>query len=73
MRIYIKAKPGSKEEKVVKTDEENFIVSVKERPIQGRANDAIVRALAKHFGVPTYCVKILAGERAKRKIVEITK
>ena len=49
MKINVKAKPGSREEKVEKVDEQNFVVSVKEPPEKGRANEAIRNALAVFF------------------------
>ena len=76
MKIIVKAKPGAKIDSVVKSDspegEVVYIVSVKEKPVMGKANQAICRALAEHFGVPNHCVQILAGEHSKRKIIEIT-
>jgi uncharacterized protein YggU (UPF0235/DUF167 family) len=51
--------------------ERRFVVAVTERAIQGRANDAIVRALAEYFHVPRAAVRIVAGTTAKEKIVEI--
>lgn len=71
MKILVKAKPGSKEEKVEKTGEAHFTVSVKEPPREGRANAAIVRALAHHFSVPPSRVAIISGHTSRDKIVEI--
>lgn len=71
MRIFIKAKPGSKEESVEKIDEDHFIVAVKETPVQGKANKAIIQALARYFGVSSGMVKIVSGFVSRQKIVEI--
>lgn len=56
MKIFVQAKPGSREEKVEQTDGTHFTVSVKEPPVQGKANRAIVDALAKHLGVERHCL-----------------
>lgn len=48
-----------------------YKVWVKEKAIQGRANDAVVRALAKHFKVPVARVIIKSGKTSKKKIIEI--
>ena len=37
MKINIKAKPGAREEKVEKIDEQNYVVSVKELPVKGNS------------------------------------
>jgi hypothetical protein len=71
MRIFVKAKPKSKFEKVEKVSETNYIVSVREPPEKGKANDAICRLLAGHFGVRQSMVRIKAGQSSRNKIVEI--
>lgn len=73
MKIFVKAKPGAKEEKVERLDENNFTVSVKEPPVQGRANAAIAKALATYFGVASYQVKLVSGFASRQKVFEIEK
>ena len=71
MKINVKAKPGSREEKVEKVDEQNFVVSVKEPPEKGRANEAIRNALAVYFKTGSSRVKIVSGYSSRNKIIEI--
>ena len=71
MKIFVKARPAAKEERVEKIDEKNFKVSVKEPPLQGRANFAITKVLADYFNVPSYEVKLVSGFSSKQKIFEI--
>ncbi|HXF44415.1 MAG TPA: DUF167 domain-containing protein [Candidatus Paceibacterota bacterium] len=71
MKIFVRAKPGAKTEKVEKVSEDTFIVSVKEPARKGRANEAIVRALAEHFGISKSRVSIVSGHKSKRKMVEV--
>lgn len=84
MKIFVKAKPGAQEERIIKKDEsqdlfgqnrpaENiYEVWVKEPPIQGRANIAIAKALASYFKVPNSQIKLVSGFSSKQKIFEIT-
>ena len=72
MRINIKAKPAARENKVDKIDEINYIVSVKEPPIQGQANQAIIKLLAEYFNISSIRVKIVIGHTSRNKIIEIT-
>lgn len=51
--------------------ETHFIVAVKEPPIQGRANAAIIRALADYFGLAPSRVRIISGHTSRQKIIEI--
>ena len=72
MRINIKAKPSARENKVEKIDEINYIVSVKDPPIQGQANQAIIKLLAEYFNISSIRVKIVIGHTSRNKIIEIT-
>ncbi|MFH1193139.1 MAG: DUF167 domain-containing protein [Candidatus Jorgensenbacteria bacterium] len=71
MKIFVRAKPGAREERVEKTDDSHFTVSVTEPPREGKANAAIVAALAAHLNVPQWRVSIVAGRTSRNKIVEI--
>lgn len=41
-------------------------------PVDGAANDALVRYLAESFGIPRAGVEILSGHTARQKIVRIS-
>ena len=71
MKINVKAKPSSREEKVEKVDEQNYIVSVKEPPVKGKANEAIRNALAVYFKTASSRVKIVSGFSSRNKTIEI--
>ena len=72
MRIIVKIKPNSKKEKIEKIDGTNFRVSVKEPPVDGKANSALVKTLAKYFNTPSSNVRIASGHASKQKIIEIS-
>ena len=71
MRISVKAKTNAKKESVEKLSDNEFVVSVKEPPIDGRANWAIARAIADYFGVSPSRISIISGQTSKNKILEI--
>jgi len=71
IKIFVKTKPLSREEKVQKIDEKYFKVSVKEPPVSGRANEAVRRAIAKYFDVAPSRVKIVSGHTSRQKVLEI--
>lgn len=71
MKIFVKAQPNSKNEFVEKIDSTHFVVAVKEPPLQGRANAAIVRALADFFDIAPSHIRLVAGFFAKQKTFEI--
>lgn len=83
MKIIVLAKPNSKTEKVERVDlarlslggfeqePETYKVSVTASPLQGKANDAIQKALSTYFKLPLSRIRLLRGATAKRKIFEI--
>jgi uncharacterized protein (TIGR00251 family) len=70
MKIQVKVKPNSRSEEVSR-EGDSFIVKVKEPPREGKANQAVIRLLAEHLGVPRSWVRILSGFRSKNKVIEV--
>jgi len=70
MKIQVKVKPNSKTEEI-SHEGYSFTVKVKEPPREGRANQAVIRLLAQHFGVPHSQVRILSGFRSRNKVIGI--
>jgi uncharacterized protein (TIGR00251 family) len=70
--IRVRAQPGARRNGVTGVREGELCVAVTAPPDRGRANDAIVKALAETLKVPRSRVKILSGEtnRHKRLMVE---
>ena len=73
MKISVKVKPNAKQEKIEKTGERDFLVWVKEKPQEGKANQAVIRVLAKYFGVPKSEVILLKGQTSREKVFEVKK
>lgn len=71
MKISVTAKPRAKEEKMEKIDENHFVVFVKEPPVRGQANKAIMRALAEYFDIDVSRVKIVSGHTSRQKVIEL--
>jgi hypothetical protein len=70
MKIHVKVKPNSRTEEV-SHEGAGFVVKVKEPPKEGKANQAVIKLLAEHFGVSKSQVRILSGFRSKNKVVEV--
>ncbi|OGE79555.1 MAG: hypothetical protein A2751_00480 [Candidatus Doudnabacteria bacterium RIFCSPHIGHO2_01_FULL_46_14] len=71
MKIFVKVKAGAKENRVKKTDETHFAVSVKARAHDGQANRAVIEVLAEYFGISKTAVGIISGQASRTKRVEI--
>ncbi len=72
MKISVKVKPKKKKETVERVDDTNFIAYVKAPPVEGKANDALVRLLSDYFDVPKSKVQIIKGTSGRYKVVEIS-
>ena len=70
MKIQVKVKPNSSTEELSR-EGDSFMVKVKEPPKEGKANQAVIRLLAEHFGVPQSQIKILSGFRSRNKVIEV--
>jgi uncharacterized protein len=53
----------------VKGDE--IEIGVMAKPLKGEANGEIIKKIAKHFGTSRSNVRIVAGSRARNKVVEV--
>jgi len=72
MKVSVHIKPNSRHrEEVVKNDDDTLTVYVKAPAIEGRANAAAIKLLAKHFKVAPSKVKLVRGATSKYKIFEI--
>ena len=72
MKISVHIKPNSRHrEEVVKNNDDSLTVYAKAPAIEGRANAAAIKLLAKHFKVSPSKVKLVRGAASKYKIFEI--
>jgi len=71
MKLRVLAKPGSRAAGVERRPDGIIVVRVRERAVDGRANDAIRRALAKEYGCRLHDVVIRTGISSRHKTVEV--
>ncbi len=71
MRIFVKVKTGARAEKIEKIDETHLTVSVRERPLEGRANKAVLSAVAGYFNISPSRVAIVSGASSREKLLDI--
>ena len=69
-KYLINVKPGTSQEKVVKVSADELTVYLRAKPHDGEANEALVKILAKHFGVPKTSITITRGGHSRNKTVE---
>ena len=71
MKISVKVKLKSKQKKVEKIKKNFFQVSIKEKPIKGKANKALINILAGYFNISPSRIKVASGLKSKNKVFEI--
>lgn len=68
----MQAKPGSRKGPLVEEGADGIlVVHVRERAVDGAANEGVIGALAAHFGVRRRDVRIVSGHTARIKTIEV--
>lgn len=70
-RIYVKVTPKAGKNQVKKITENEYKVWLTATPEKGKANKALIKLLAEYFGVSKSNVRILVGQTARIKIVDV--
>ncbi len=71
MQIRVKVKPNSKAPKIIEEEDGSLTVYLKSPPVDGKANEELIKTLAKKYNVPKSDITIKSGLSARQKLVEI--
>ena len=71
MTLTVQISPNAPRSQVVGWLGDKLKIKIKAPPVDGKANVELVRFLAKKFGVRQNAIRIVRGETAKTKVVEI--
>lgn len=72
MLITIHATPNAKENTIDGILEDGQLhIRTTATPERGKANDAIVKMIAKHFKIPKSCISLVKGKNARKKVISI--
>lgn len=71
MKISIVVKPSSGKSEVDRAEDGSLIVRLKSAPVDGKANEELIRLLAKYFGVTQKSIVIKQGSTGKKKLVKV--
>jgi uncharacterized protein len=70
-RIAVRVQPRASRDEIVGERNGVLVLRVKAPPVDGRANVAVCRLVAKRVGVPPSRVRVVRGESARDKLLEI--
>jgi uncharacterized protein len=69
--LVIRVQPRAKRTEVAGERGDAVVIRVNSPPVDGRANEAVCRLIAKRLVVPRTAVRIVRGESARDKLVRI--
>jgi len=72
--VVVRAKPGSRKGPLVEVGDDGALtIYVREPAVEGKANDAVVKLLATHLGVPPSRVELVSGATSRVKRFRVTR
>lgn len=71
MQKRIKVKLFSKQQSIKEEPDGSFIVHLQSPPVDGKANEELIKLLAKKFDLPKSYIRIKSGLSSRQKLVEI--
>jgi uncharacterized protein len=71
-RLRVRVSPGGRRAEVVGRHGEAWKLRVTAPPVDGKANEAVLRLLAETLAVPRARVALVAGHAGRDKVVELT-
>ena len=66
--LRVRAKPGARVDRVTAVRGDSLVVEVRAAPEHGRANDAVIKALAEALGIKASAIVLKTGHAAPRKL-----
>ena len=70
-RYKVKVIPRSSKNQVFVLGPGDLKVKLTAPPVEGKANEALIKVLAEHFQVKKSSLRIVAGGAARNKVVEV--
>jgi uncharacterized protein len=71
MQKRVKVKPNSRSPKIVEEEDGSLTVHLKSPPVDGKANEELVKVLADKYDVKKSSITIKSGLTSRQKLVEI--
>ena len=70
--LDLKVVPNKKQNRIVKSEgDQSFMVELKAKPVEGRANQELIKYLAKVLGIRQNQIMIIKGIHSHHKVLRI--
>jgi hypothetical protein len=70
-KVKLRVIPRARQNKITTDADGTLRVHITAAPVDGAANDTVIRVLAEHFHVPKSQIKIVRGATSRNKVVEL--
>jgi uncharacterized protein len=70
-QIDVRLTPRAAREQIAPAEGGGYVVRVTAPPVDGRANEALRRLVARRAGVATSRVKLVRGEKSREKVLRV--
>jgi uncharacterized protein (TIGR00251 family) len=70
LKVYLQ--PKSSKNEIIGSYRDGIKVKITAPPIEGQANEALIRFLAKELGVSPSCIEITRGQHSREKTLKIS-
>lgn len=67
LRVFFKVRPGAKQSRFEGVHDGRIKLALKAPPVEGKANQALIRGLARFLDLPKSRIRIHAGAKDRRK------
>ncbi|RJG10835.1 DUF167 domain-containing protein [Massilia cavernae] len=71
VRLAVQITPNAKKTEVIGVLDDALKLKLQAQPIEGKANEALMRYLAEVLSVPRSAVVITHGQTSKRKLIDV--
>lgn len=71
MKITVRVKPNAKNNEVKGEDATHYSVSINAPALAGKANEALIKVLSRHFDIAQSRIRIVSGFSSRIKTIEI--
>ena len=69
--VRVKVLAGARKESLQIGARGGFLVTVKDKPVQNRANERVRELVARHFHVPPSAVRLITGHHRRNKQLSV--
>jgi uncharacterized protein (TIGR00251 family) len=71
MQKRVKVKPNSKQQAIKEEADGSLTVHLKSPPVDGKANEELIKLLAEKFEIPKARITIKSGSSSRQKLIDI--